>query len=46
MASIIVAFANGSPPKVAVEQARRGIGSETRPNRAQLDEMFREAEAA
>ncbi len=46
MASIIVAFANGSPPKVAVEQARRGIGSENRPNRAQLDEMFREADAA
>jgi chemotaxis protein MotA len=46
MASIIIAFANGSPPKVAVEQARRGIGSECRPNRAQLDELFREAEAA
>ena len=46
MASIIIAFANGNPPKVAVEQARRGIGSECRPNRAQLDELFREAEAA
>jgi flagellar motor component MotA len=46
MASIIIAFANGSPPKVAVEQARRGINSDCRPNRAQLDELFREAEAA
>jgi chemotaxis protein MotA len=46
MASIVISFANGNPPKVAVEQARRGIGSECRPNRAQLDEMFREAEAA
>ncbi|MBI3863932.1 MAG: flagellar motor stator protein MotA [Planctomycetia bacterium] len=46
MASIVISFANGNPPKVAVEQARRGISSECRPNRAQLDELFREAEAA
>ena len=46
MAAIVISFANGNPPKVAVEQARRGISSECRPNRAQLDELFREAEAA
>lgn len=46
IASIVVSFANGNPPKVAVEQARRGINSDCRPNRAQLDELFREAEAA
>ena len=46
MASIIIAFANGNPPKVAVEQARRGVGSENRPNRAELDQLFKEADAA
>jgi|SRR5579872_3694779 len=46
MASIVVAFANGNPPKVAVEQARRGVGTECRPKRAELDELFREADAA
>jgi len=46
MASIIVAFANGNPPKVAVEQARRGVNTVNRPNRAELDELFKEAEAA
>jgi chemotaxis protein MotA len=46
MASIIIAFANGNPPKVAVEQARRGVNTENRPRRAELDEMFKEADAA
>src|SRR5262245_24982946 len=46
MASIIIAFANGNPPKVAVEQARRGVGTECRPARTELDELFREADAA
>jgi chemotaxis protein MotA len=46
MASIIIAFANGNPPKVAVEQARRGVNTENRPKRAELDELFKEADAA
>jgi chemotaxis protein MotA len=46
MASIIIAFANGNPPKVAVEQARRGVGTENRPNRDELDQLFKEADAA
>jgi chemotaxis protein MotA len=46
MASIIVGFANNLPPKVAVEMARRGIVTEFRPERDQLDEWFKEAEAA
>ena len=46
IASIIIAFANGNPPKVAIEQARRAVSTENRPNRAQLDELFKEAEAA
>jgi chemotaxis protein MotA len=46
MASIIIAFANGNPPKVAVEQARRGVNTENRPNRAELDQLFKDADAA
>jgi chemotaxis protein MotA len=46
MASIIIAFANGNPPKVAVEQARRGVNTENRPGRAELDQLFKEADAA
>ncbi len=46
MASIIIAFANGNPPKVAVEQARRGVNTEHRPNRDELDQLFKEADAA
>jgi chemotaxis protein MotA len=46
MAAIIVGFANNLPPKVAIEMARRGITREFRPERDELDEWFKEAEAA
>ena len=46
VATMIDGFANGSPAKVALEQARRGIGSEFRFTRERLDEMFKEADAA
>ncbi len=46
MASIVVGFANNLPPKVAIEMARRGITREFRPEREELDEWFKEAEAA
>jgi chemotaxis protein MotA len=46
MASIIVGFANNLPPRVAIEMARRGITREFRPERDELDEWFKEAEAA
>jgi chemotaxis protein MotA len=44
--AIIVAFANNSPPKVAIDQARRSVGSECRPSRSDLDEMFKAVEAS
>jgi len=43
--SIIVAFVNNVPPKVAIDQARRGVASDMRPTRNELDELFKEAEA-
>jgi chemotaxis protein MotA len=46
VASIIVGFANNLPPKVAIEMARRSVSSEFRPERDELDEWFKEAEAA
>jgi chemotaxis protein MotA len=46
IASIIVGFANNLPPKVALEMARRSVSSEFRPERDELDEWFKEAEAA
>ncbi len=46
IALIIVGFANNLPPKVAVEMARRNMGSEFRPEREELDEWFKEAEVA
>ena len=46
IALIIVGFANNLPPKVAVEMARRNMGSEFRPEREELDNWFKEAEAA
>jgi chemotaxis protein MotA len=46
VSSVIVGFANNLPPKVALEMARRGIAPEFRPERDELDEWFKEAEAA
>lgn len=46
IAAIIVGFADNLPPKVAIDLARRGVASEFRPNRTELDELFKEAEAA
>ncbi len=46
IATAIQGFANDLPPKVAVEQACRGVMSEMRPSRAELDELFAAVEAS
>jgi chemotaxis protein MotA len=46
IAAIVLGFVNDVPPKVAIDQARRGVGSESRPSRAELDQLFKDAEAA
>jgi chemotaxis protein MotA len=45
IATIITGFANELPPKVAIDQARRGVGSECRPTREELEEIFKEVDA-
>jgi len=42
---IILAATHDCMPKVAIEQARRGIGSEVRPGRTELEELFKEIDA-
>ena len=43
IASVVLAFVRDLPPKVAIEQARRGVGGEVRPTRDELDEVFKAA---
>lgn len=45
ISTVIVAFAGGALPKVALEQARRGLNSEVRPTRERLEEIFQEVDA-
>ena len=45
IATIVVGFANDLPPKVAIDQARRGVGTEFRPSREELEEIFAEVDA-
>ena len=37
ISSAVLAFVDDVPPKVAIDQARRGVASESRPTRAELD---------
>lgn len=46
VATIIMGFANDLPPKVAIDQARRGVSSELRPSREELEELFQEVDAS
>lgn len=46
IATIITGFANDLPPKVAIDQARRGVGTEFRPTREELEEIFKEVDAS
>jgi chemotaxis protein MotA len=45
IATVIIGFANELPPKVALDQARRGVGTENRPTREELEEIFKEVDA-
>lgn len=46
IAAMINGFANDRPPKIVIEQARRGVGTQYRPTRDELDEMFKAADAS
>jgi chemotaxis protein MotA len=44
--TVILAFVNDVPPKVAIEQARRGMATEVKLSREELDQLFKEVDAA
>ncbi|HEX5102615.1 MAG TPA: flagellar motor stator protein MotA [Pirellulaceae bacterium] len=46
IASLVEAFANQLPPKVALEQARRGLSSEVRPEQEELEALLKAVDAA
>ena len=46
ISAVILGFVNDVPPKVAIDQARRGVATDLRPSRTQLDQLFKDAEAA
>jgi chemotaxis protein MotA len=46
IASIVMGAAQSQSPKVVIEQARRGIGTEVRPSRTEMEELFREVDAS
>jgi chemotaxis protein MotA len=46
IASVVLAFVKNLPPKVAIDQARRGLASDLRPTREELDQMFKAVESS
>jgi chemotaxis protein MotA len=46
IAVIVQGLVDSLSPKVALEQARRGVASEVRPSREELEELFKEVESA
>ena len=40
----ILAFANDFPPKVALEKARRSVGTDVRPSREEVEELFKQVD--
>ncbi|MGL4513001.1 MAG: flagellar motor stator protein MotA [Lacipirellulaceae bacterium] len=46
ISGIIVATANDIPPKVVIDQARRGVASDLRPTREELEAIFQSVESS
>jgi chemotaxis protein MotA len=46
IATAIQNYAGDALPKVAIDQARRGVGTDFRPSRQELDDVFKEVESA
>ena len=44
ISKVVLGFVNDVPPKVAIDQARRGVASDVRPSREELDQLFKDAE--
>jgi chemotaxis protein MotA len=45
IATAVEGFVNEMPPKVVLEQARRGVSGEFRPSRQELDDWFKQVES-
>ena len=45
ISSIVLAMINNCAPKVAVEQARRGVATENRPTRPEMEELFKQVDS-
>jgi chemotaxis protein MotA len=46
ISNIVLAFVNNVPPKIAIDQARRGVTSDKRPSREELEQLFKDVEAS
>jgi chemotaxis protein MotA len=46
IAAVVLGYVTELPPKVAIEAARRGLSSEVKPSREQLEEMLKALDAA
>ena len=46
IATVMQGFVNDLPPKVALDHARRGVSTEYRMHREELDKLFAEVEAS
>jgi len=46
ISAIILGAAHGHPPKAIIEAALRGVGTEYRPSRTEMEQLFREVDAA
>jgi chemotaxis protein MotA len=46
ISTIVLGYVTELPPKVAIEMARRGLNSELKPSREQLEEMLKALDAA
>ncbi len=46
IATVMQGFVNDLPPKVALDHARRGVATEFRMHREELDKLFAEVEAS
>lgn len=46
IAAVVQGYVTDLPPKVAIEQARRGLGTEVRMSREQLEEMLKALDAS
>jgi chemotaxis protein MotA len=45
ISGIVLSFANDLPPKIAIDKARRSVGSEVRLSRDEMEEMFKQVDS-